>query len=141
MIICQKERFLCPGMISLLLFVLIGRMEDPNAVVECFMTVHTVIIHVDILRQRNMNKKGNEDATDIARWGAEDRLLAELIIKCKECDQRMATGRQEGNRYYYCGNNKGHKDFLDRYVWVKMPEYLSLEGKLDTELSSEKETD
>ena len=77
---------------------------------------------------------------DKARHNAEDKLLAKLHIKCKECDARMSTGRQEGKRYYYCGNNRGHKDNLDRYVWVEMPEYLSLEGEVDTELSSEKET-
>ena len=75
---------------------------------------------------------------DKARHAAEDKLLQTLFIKCKECDERMATGRQEGKRYYYCGNNRGHKDNLDRYVWVEMPEWL--EGEFDTELSSEKET-
>ena len=65
-------------------------------------------------------------ATEIARWGAEDRLLAKLHIKCKECEERMSAGRQEGKRYYYCGNNTAHEDNLDRYVWVKMPEYLDI---------------
>ena len=78
---------------------------------------------------------------DKARHNAEDKLLAKLFIKCKECDARMSTGRQEGKRYYYCGNNTGHEDNLDRYVWVEMPEYLSLEGEFDTELSSEKKAD
>ena len=78
---------------------------------------------------------------DKARHAAEDKLLAKLFIKCKECDARMSTGRQEGKRYYYCGNNTEHEDNLDRYVWVEMPEYLSLEGEFDTKLSSEKETD
>ena len=78
---------------------------------------------------------------DKARHTAEDKLLAKLFIKCKECEQRMSTGRQDGKRYYYCGNNTGHEDNLDRYVWVEMPEYLSLEGEFDTKLSSEKETD
>jgi hypothetical protein len=77
---------------------------------------------------------------DKARHNAEDKLLATLVIKCKECDGRMSTGRQEGKRYYFCGNSIGHEDNLDRYVWVEMPEYLSLEGKFDTKLSSEKET-
>ena len=77
---------------------------------------------------------------DKARHTAEDKLLAKLHIKCKECDARMSTGRQEGKRFYYCGNNKEHEDNLDRYVWVEMPEYLSLEGEFDTKLSSEKET-
>ena len=77
---------------------------------------------------------------DKARHTAEDKLLAKLHIKCKECEQRMSTGRQEGKRFYYCGNNKEHEDNLDRYVWVEMPEYLSLEGEFDTKLSSEKET-
>ena len=77
---------------------------------------------------------------DKARHSAEDKLLAKLFIKCKECDARMSTGRQEGKRFYYCGNNKEHEDNLDRYVWVEMPKYLDLEGEFDTELSSEKET-
>ena len=81
-----------------------------------------------------------EHLKDKARHDAEDKLLQTLFIKCKECDARMSTGRQEGKRYYYCGNNTGHKDNLDRYVWVEMPEYLSLEGEFDTKLSSEKET-
>ena len=77
---------------------------------------------------------------DKARHNAEDKLLAKLFIKCKECDARMSTGRQEGKRYYYCGNNTEHEDNLDRYVWVEMPQYLSLEGEFDSKLSSEKET-
>ena len=81
-----------------------------------------------------------EHLKDKARHDAEDKLLAKLFIKCKECDARMSTGRQEGKRFYYCGNNKEHEDNLDRYVWVEMPEYLSLEGEFDTKLSSEKET-
>lgn len=76
---------------------------------------------------------------DSAAEGAEDRLLATLKIMCKECDQRMTTGRQEGKRYYYCGNNTGHEDNLDRYVYVDMPEYL--EWEFDTKLSSEKKAD
>ena len=81
------------------------------------------------------NLKKNKD---YMRESTEDKLLQTLFIKCKECDERMATGRQEGKRYYYCGNNTGHKDNLDRYVWVEMPEWL--EGEFDTKLSSEKET-
>ena len=80
------------------------------------------------------------DGTRLQR-NAEDKLLAKLHIKCKECDSRMSTGRQEGKRYYFCGNSKGHEDNLDRYVWVQMPEYLSLEGEIDTELSSKKKAD
>ena len=83
------------------------------------------------------NLKKNKD---YMRESTEDKLLAKLHIKCKECDARMSTGRQEGKRFYYCGNNKEHEDNLDRYVWVEMPEYLSLEGEFDTKLSSEKET-
>ena len=93
------------------------------------------------------NLKKNKD---YMRESTEDKLLAKLHIKCKECDARMSTGRQEGKRFYYCGNNKEHKDNLDRYVWVEMPEYLAddailvnvtpSERKVDTELSSEKET-
>ena len=76
---------------------------------------------------------------DSAREGAEDRLLATLIIKCKECEKRMSTGRQEGKRYYLCDNNKEHKDNLDRFVWVDMPAYLDWE--FDTKLSGQKKTD
>ena len=83
---------------------------------------------------------GFDHLKDKARHDAEDKLMAKLFIKCKECDARMSTGRQEGKRYYYCGNNRGHKDNLDRYVWVEMPKYLDLEGEIDTKLSSEKET-
>ena len=110
-------------MIFLLRSVLIGKTADLNVVVECFMTVHTVIILEDILRQRNMSKHTPED---YARQAAETKLLKKLKIKCKECDARMSTGLQEGNRYYYCGNNTRHEDNLDRYVWVKMPEYLDI---------------
>jgi hypothetical protein len=81
-----------------------------------------------------------EHLKDKARHNAEDKLLAKLHIKCKECDARMVTGRQEGKRYYLCTNHEGHADHLDRYVWVEMPKYLDLEGEFDTELSSEKET-
>jgi hypothetical protein len=81
-----------------------------------------------------------EHLKDKARHQAEDKLLAKLHIKCKECDTRMDTGRQEGKRYYHCGNALFHEDGLARYVWVEMPEYLSLEGEFDTKLSSEKET-
>ena len=59
-----------------------------------------------------------------AREGAEDKLLQTLTIKCKECDARMSTGRQEGKRYYMCDNNTAHADNLDRFVWVDMPTYL-----------------
>ena len=64
---------------------------------------------------------------DSAREGAEDRLLRTLFIKCKECEYRMSTGRQEGKLYYYCGNNTMHADNLDRYVFVDMPDYLALD--------------
>ena len=76
---------------------------------------------------------------DSAREGAEDKLLATLQIKCKECDARMTTGRQEGKRYYFCGNNTKHEDYLDRYVYVDMPEYLDWE--FDSKLSSQKKDD
>ena len=76
---------------------------------------------------------------DSAAQGAEDKLLATLQIKCKECGERMKWGRQEGKRYYMCLNNTGHEDNLDRMVWVDMPSYLDWE--FDTELSSEKKTD
>ena len=61
---------------------------------------------------------------DSAAQGAEDNLLATLVIKRKECDARMSTGRQEGKRYYMCTNNEGHANNLDRFVWVDMPTYL-----------------
>ena len=76
---------------------------------------------------------------DSAAQGAEDALLATLKIKCKECDARMSTGRQEGKRYYFCGNAMAHEDGLDRYVYVEMPDYLDWE--FDSKLSSEKEAD
>ena len=76
---------------------------------------------------------------DSAREGAEDKLLATLIIKCKECNERMSWGRQEGKRYYMCLNNRGHEDTLDRFVWVDMPNYLDWE--FDTELTSQKKDD
>ena len=52
MIICQPGRFLYPGMTSLLLFVLIGRMEEVNVVVECSMTAPTAIIPGSILKTK-----------------------------------------------------------------------------------------
>ena len=126
-------------MIFLLPFVLIGKTAELNVVVECFMTVHTVIILEDILRQRNMSERIHKPE-DYAREACETKLLNTLTIKCKECNARMSTGLQEGERYYYCGNNTGHEDNLDRYVWVKMPKYLDLEGEFNTELSGDKET-
>jgi len=72
-------------------------------------------------RKLKMSKRG--DGT-FAQDGAEDKLLATLTIKCKECDARMSWGRQEGKRYYMCTNNEGHADNLDRFVWVDMPTYL-----------------
>lgn len=68
----------------------------------------------------------SDNLKEQAREACETKLLAKLQIKCKECNARMSTGLQEGNRYYYCGNNTGHEDNLDRYVWVQMPEYLDL---------------
>ena len=76
---------------------------------------------------------------DSAAQGAEDALLATLVIRCKECNARMSTGRQEGKRYYLCDNNKAHEDYLDRFVWVDMPDYLDWE--FDSKLSSKKKTD
>jgi len=76
---------------------------------------------------------------DSAANGAEDKLLATLIIRCKECNKRMSWGRQEGKRYYLCDNNKGHEDYLDRFVWVDMPSYL--DWKFDTKLTSQKKDD
>ena len=76
---------------------------------------------------------------DSAAQGAEDKLLATLQIKCKECGARMKTGRQDGKRYYMCLNNTGHEDNLDRMVWIEMPSYLDLEGEFDVKLSREKE--
>jgi len=43
MIICLKDVFLYPGMISLSPLSLIGKMEDVNVNVECFMIANTVI--------------------------------------------------------------------------------------------------
>ena len=76
---------------------------------------------------------------DSAAEGAEDRLLATLIIRCKECNERMSTGRQEGKRYYLCDNHKGHEDYLDRFVWVDMPDYL--DWKINTKFTGQKEYD
>jgi hypothetical protein len=70
---------------------------------------------------------------DYMRESTEDKLLAKLHIKCKECNARMSTGRQEGKRFYLCTNHEGHADYLDRYVWVEMPKYLDLEGEFDTD--------
>ena len=121
-------------MIFLFVLSLTGKMEDANVVVECFMIVNTVIAPGVTLKTR-----GKRMSDDSAREGAEDRLLATLVIKCKECGERMSTGRQEGKRYYLCDNNKGHADNLDRFVWVDMPSYLDWE--FDTKLSSEKKDD
>ena len=52
MIICQPGRFLCPGMTSLLLFVLTGRMVELNVDVECSMTVLIAIILGSILKTK-----------------------------------------------------------------------------------------
>ena len=79
---------------------------------------------------------------DKIKLHAEDKLLSKLTIKCKECDAVMSPGRQDGERYYHCRNNGGHKDNLDRVVWVNMPPYLELDSRdLDIELSSKQETD
>jgi hypothetical protein len=86
-----------------------------------------------------MSKDKRMDANNIGAQNAEDRLLATLVIKCKECDARMSTGRQEGKRYYFCGNAMAHEDGLDRYVYVDMPEYLDWE--FDSKLSSKQKTD
>ena len=134
MIICQKERFLYPGMISLLRFVLIGKTAEVNVAVECFMTVHTAIILEDISRQKNMSSQGGEG--DLARIAAENRLLATLKIKCKECNRRMRTGYQEGRRYYYCDSND-HIDAMPRMVWVDTPPNW-LDWQLDIELPGKK---
>jgi len=76
---------------------------------------------------------------DSAREGAEDKLLATLKIKCKECGERMKWGRQEGKRYYMCLNHTGHEDYLDRFVWVDMPDYL--DWKINTKFTGQKEYD
>lgn len=83
----------------------------------------------------------NPDGGDLKKMNAEDKLLNSLSIKCKVCDHTMSPGRQDGNRYYYCGNNTKHEDNLDRVVWVNMPHYLELESRdLDIELPGKKET-
>ena len=109
-------------------------MEDANAVVECSMIANTATAPgvTSKIRGKKMTK-------DSAANGAEDKLLATLVIKCKECDARMSWGRQEGKRYYLCDNNKGHQDNLDRFVWVEMPAYLDWE--FDSKLSSQKKDD
>jgi len=97
-------------------------MEDANAVVECSMIANTATAP-DV----TFTIRGKKMTKDSAAEGAEDRLLATLQIKCKECDERMSWGRQEGKRYYMCDNNKGHADNLDRFVWVDMPDYLEFD--------------
>jgi hypothetical protein len=121
-------------MISLSPLSQIGKMEDVNAVVECSMIANTVIAPGVTLKIR-----GQKMTRDSVVNKKEDELLATLTIKCKECDARMSSGRQEGKRYYLCDNNTGHADNLDRFVWVNMPEYLDWE--LDPKLSSQKEDD
>jgi len=106
-------------MISLSQLSQIGRMAAVNAVVECFMIANTVTAPGVTLKIR-----GKRMTKDSAADGAEDKLLATLAIKCKECDARMSWGRQEGKRYYMCTNNAKHEDGLDRMVWVDMPTYL-----------------
>ena len=83
----------------------------------------------------------NPDGGDLKKMNAEDKLLNSLSIKCKECNAIMSPGRQDGHRYYYCRNNGGHEDNLDRVVWVNMPPYLESDSRdLDIELSSKQET-
>lgn len=77
---------------------------------------------------------------DKVKQNAEDKLLNTLSIKCKVCDAIMSPGRQDGKRYYYCGNNTKHEDNLDRVVWVNMPHYLELESRdLNIEFPGEQE--
>jgi hypothetical protein len=96
-----------------------GKTAAVNVVVECFMIANTVIAP-DVTSKTRGKRMTKESAAD----GAEDKLLATLAIKCKECDARMSWGRQEGKRYYMCTNNAKHEDGLDRMVWVDMPTYL-----------------
>jgi formamidopyrimidine-DNA glycosylase len=63
-------------------------------------------------------KTEKNDGTRLQRK-AEAELLNQISIKCKECNKRMRTGLQEGRRYYYCGNNKDHKNNQDRMVYVR----------------------
>jgi hypothetical protein len=86
-----------------------------------------------------MKCNGESMSDQSAREGAEDKLLATLVIKCKECDARMSSGRQEGKRYYLCDNNTAHADNLDRFVWVDMPSYLDWE--FDSKLTGQKKDD
>ena len=51
------------------------------------------------------------------RENAEDRILAEMKIRCKVCQALMRRYRQDGKVYYFCGN-------CNRSVWIDMPEYL-----------------
>ena len=84
----------------------------------------------------------NPDGGDLKKLNAEDKLLSRLTIKCKECNAIMSPGRQDGHRYYYCRNNGGHEDNLDRVVWVNMPHYLELESRdLDIELPGKQKAD
>ena len=60
--------------------------------------------------------------TDLSRKNrenAEDRILATLHIKCKECDFQMRRYRQDLKVYYHCDNCQPN-----RVVWIDMPEYL-----------------
>ena len=75
------------------------------------------------------------------RISREDELLKTLTIKCKVCDAIMRTGHQEGTRFYHCRNKKGHKDGLERFVWVDIPEGLLSDRETDTEFSCEKKAD
>ena len=58
--------------------------------------------------------------TDKNRQQAEERLLASMSVRCKECNSKMRRGRQEGKVYYHCGECDP-----DRFVWIEMPDFLT----------------
>jgi predicted Zn-ribbon and HTH transcriptional regulator len=69
-----------------------------------------------------MDKRKERISTPLGdknRARAEEKILASLHIKCKECDYQMRRYRQDGKVYYHCDNCKPN-----RVVWIDMPEYL-----------------
>lgn len=55
---------------------------------------------------------------DRVRIQAEERILAQIQVKCKICDSQMMKQRQDDKVYYFC-----HK--CQRAVWIDMPDYLA----------------
>ena len=64
-------------------------------------------------------KDFQSELTKRNRENAEERILALLQIKCKECDFQMRRYRQDQKVYYHCDNCQPN-----RVVWISMPEYL-----------------